>query len=183
MKTKGFVINYEILEQTSGLTDEQFGALMRALITFDKTGQEPQFNDQVLTISFNLIKVMVAKTGQEKSHKQKENASPSCSAETQQFGKAEKADYVLELFNKIWATYPRKVGKEQAKATWAKKFAKLDTKGGILFKAKKIGALLAVHQKQWAEEINNKGERGRPKQFIPHFSTWLNDEIPNTEGK
>lgn len=322
---------YEILEQTSTLTDEQFGALIRATIKYDRNGDLPKFDDPLVQISFNFVKIIVDKDKQnyeEICEKNKENAQKRWSKNTSKsdavacdrmrphataykkkktsnplvltnnsnitnknvississtnyfniyiysinqylkefnniyyfnqidnnliykyniynseksinsflrpiynsvnlnikyngsmnsiitnisntiyfnqydiansqnqkttshfeatapkFEKDQKEKYILELFDKIWVVYPRKVGKEQAKATWTKKFVRLKTQEEVLLKAKRIATLLVAHKKQWANEVNNKGEKGRPKQYIPHFSTWLNDEIPNTEGK
>lgn len=328
---------YEILEQTSTLTDEQFGALIRATIKYDRNGDLPKFDDPLVQISFNFVKIIVDKDKQnyeEICEKRRENVNKrwqknrektdtnvyktyNCiqkhtkhtivskpqktsnplvltnnsnitnknvississtnyfniyiysinqylkefnniyyfnqidnnliykyniynseksinsflrpiynsvnlnikyngsmnsiitnisntiyfnqydiansqnqkttshfEATAPKFEKDQKEKYILELFDKIWVVYPRKVGKEQAKATWTKKFVRLKTQEEVLLKAKRIATLLVAHKKQWANEVNNKGEKGRPKQYIPHFSTWLNDEIPNTEGK
>ena len=95
--------------------------------------------------------------------------------------KFNKNEYISSLFEKIWAIYPRKVGKEQAKKTWLRKLTTLKTQENILDKAKRIGMLLQKHIKAWAEETGKDGNKGRPKQYLPHFSTWLNDEIPDKE--
>lgn len=95
--------------------------------------------------------------------------------------KFNKSEYILTLFEKIWAIYPRKVGKEQAKKTWNKKLITLKTQEDILSKAQRISKLLQKHIKAWAEETGKNGNKGRPKQYLPHFSTWLNDEIPDKE--
>lgn len=91
----------------------------------------------------------------------------------------EKENYILELFEKTWLIYPHKTGKEQAKKTWSKKFNGLNTKELIREKALKIYALLENHIASWKKEVDSKGKVGRPKQFIPHFSSWLNNEIPD----
>lgn len=80
--------------------------------------------------------------------------------------------YIEELFNKIWDVYPRKVNKEDAKKTWIKKLKKLRTEEEILENAKKIGVLLTKCKKSWEDE-------GRTKNYIPHFSSWLNANIPD----
>lgn len=95
--------------------------------------------------------------------------------------KFNKNEYISTLFEKIWAIYPRKVGKEQAKKTWNRKLTTLKTQDDILNKAKRISMLLQKHIKAWAEETGKDGNKGRPKQYLPHFSTWLNDEIPDKE--
>lgn len=95
--------------------------------------------------------------------------------------KFDKNSYIYELFEKIWQVYPVKVSKEQAKKTWLKKLNKLNTKEQIYIKAKKIAMLLENHKKSWGNEVDKQGNEGRPKQFIPHFSSWLNNEIPDKD--
>lgn len=84
----------------------------------------------------------------------------------------EKEKYILTLFDKIWVFYPKKVGKEQARKTWTKKLINLKTSEEILNKSKVIFTLLNNHIKSWKDD-------GRTIRFIPHFSSWLNDEIPD----
>ena len=95
----------------------------------------------------------------------------------------DKRKYILDLFEKTWVLYPHKVGKEQAKKTWIKKLDSLKTLDDITNKARKIVLLLNNHIKSWASEVDKLGNKGRPKQYIPHFSTWLNSEVPDKEDK
>lgn len=95
--------------------------------------------------------------------------------------KFDKNKYILELFEKIWKVYPIKVSKEQAKKTWLKKLNKLNKQEDIYIKAKRIAMLLESHKKSWQTEVDKQGNEGRPKQFIPHFSSWLNNEIPDKD--
>jgi hypothetical protein len=62
-----------------------------------------------------------------------------------------------DAFERFWKCYPRKEGKQKARAA----FAKVDVD---------IGTLLAAleQQKKSAQWLKNNGE------FIPHASTWLN---------
>lgn len=64
-----------------------------------------------------------------------------------------------EEFERVWAKYPRKVGKGAARKAWAKARAKT----GFMT----IAAPLAL----WI-----KLQRGADPKFIPHFSTWLIEE-------
>jgi hypothetical protein len=64
-----------------------------------------------------------------------------------------------EEFEKVWAKHPRKVGKGAARKAWAKARAK--TEFGT------IAEPLAL----WI-----KLQAGTDPKFIPHFSTWLNEE-------
>lgn len=75
----------------------------------------------------------------------------------------------LGEFAKVWAGYPRKVGKGSAEAAWAKarKLADYET----------IAGPLRAHVRAMA---------GKDPKFIPHLSTWLNqrrweDEAPRHE--
>lgn len=95
--------------------------------------------------------------------------------------KFNKNAFIEELFNKIWQVYPVKVSKEQAKKTWLRKLNKLKDKESIYSKARRIAILLENHKKSWETETDKQGNVGRSKQFIPHFSTWLNNEIPDKE--
>lgn len=63
-------------------------------------------------------------------------------------------------FDKVWAAYPRKVGKGNARKAWAKarKIASKD----------EIAPGLWSHIKVW--------NGGTPKDKIPHLATWLNGE-------
>ena len=81
-------------------------------------------------------------------------------------------EYINSLFDKIWDTYPKKASKEQAKKTWHKKLKKLKTEEDILDKAQKIAKMLNQSRTTWVNE-------NRDKQYIPHFSSWLNDNIPD----
>ena len=87
--------------------------------------------------------------------------------------------YIMELFDKTWAIYPRKVSKEQAKKTWAKKMKCCKTPQGVRNKAAQIYKLLMSHIAMWRNEHGDDGEGARPLEYIPHFSSWLNNEIPD----
>lgn len=64
-------------------------------------------------------------------------------------------------FARFWAEYPRKVSKGQASKTWTK--LKLEAKADEV-----IGGLRrCVQSKDW---------RGRESKYLPHASSWLNNE-------
>jgi hypothetical protein len=71
-------------------------------------------------------------------------------------GSAREAEFDAE-FDKVWAAYPRKVGKDAARAKWraARRKASKD----------EIGASLWAHIKVW--------KAGTETSFIPHLATWL----------
>ena len=54
------VIYYDILEQLEDFTDEQFGHLLRAVIKFDMTGQEPKFTGE-MKVAFKCMKPILIK--------------------------------------------------------------------------------------------------------------------------
>ena len=80
--------------------------------------------------------------------------------------------YIKELFDKFYAAYIRKGGKEQAYKTWRKKLIKLKTQEEILTKARKIAKLYQSHAIEWQES-------GRDKKYIALCSSWLNSNIPD----
>jgi hypothetical protein len=63
-------------------------------------------------------------------------------------------------FEEFWSAYPRKVGKADARKSWAR-----------LTKEQKFAATAAVpmHIKYWEAA-------GRTKEYMPHPSTWINGE-------
>jgi len=258
-KKRGVIVNYDIIARTQKLNDEQFGKLMRALISYDETGVIPSL-DVSIEPYFDVIKVDIDENKAEYDRKclenkakldrywedvkkglknrknnkdtnvyngiqmytndtdkiiksssniesssnynnikktqttdssnidnslnigsfPKENSSPA-SLSLATTPKFDKKEYINSLFEKVWAIYPRKVGKEQAKKTWFKKLSYLKDANDILGRAKTICLHLNKHIKAWAEETGKDGNKGRPKQFLPHFSSWLNDEIPDKE--
>ena len=86
--------------------------------------------------------------------------------------KKELEDYIQSLFDKIWVTYPKKASKEQARKTWFKKLKKFKTEEEVLEKAQKIAKMFIQAKTSWVNE-------NRDKQYIPHFSSWLNSNIPD----
>ena len=63
-------------------------------------------------------------------------------------------------FQKFWELYPRKVGKLTAKRSWEKL--------SVENKQKALQAIVE-HRKYWVK-------KGTDWEFIPHASTWLNQE-------
>jgi hypothetical protein len=84
----------------------------------------------------------------------------------------ENEQYIKELFDKFYAVYCRKGGKEQAYKTWKKKLSKIKTQDEILTKARKIAKLYQHYANEWTE---NKTEQ----RYIPLCSSWLNANIPD----
>ena len=53
---KGFVVYFDNKEQFEMLTDEQCGALFKAMLHFASEGKEPEFSDPVLKIAFSFLR-------------------------------------------------------------------------------------------------------------------------------
>ena len=84
-----------------------------------------------------------------------------------------KETYLKDLFDNFWKTYPRKVGKAEAKKVWRK------LKPSKALFAEIIKAIQKQNQTVWHD---------MDKQYIPHASRWLRnerwlDEIPEPEQK
>ena len=83
---------------------------------------------------------------------------------------------INNYFDKIYSIYPRKVGKVQAKETFEHKLRGLE-KEEAYKKAIAIYRMLENQNQVWQAE--NDGQ-GRKVEHIPHFSTWLNDNVENS---
>ena len=83
---------------------------------------------------------------------------------------------IEEYFKKIYEIYPRKVSKIRAKETFEHKLRGYSTEEGHKI-AQKIYKTVKRQAEVWSEE--NEGT-GRRWEMIPHFSTWLNDNIENS---
>ena len=77
-----------------------------------------------------------------------------------------------ELFQYIWAEYPRKTAKAQALKTYLKKFSDCKDEFEVTKKARKIYVEMKIAIKNWQNERNGEG---RPLEYIPYFASWLND--------
>lgn len=79
---------------------------------------------------------------------------------------------VIKAFDMFWASYPRKVGKKKTKEIFLKKFTKFNNinDAGNLFNEIMNGLKLQDKSKQWEET-----------KYIPHPSTWLNQERWNDQ--
>lgn len=56
MAKSSTVLYHEILEQLEDFTNEQFGAVIRAIIEYDKNGTLPTFEDKSILIAFKVLK-------------------------------------------------------------------------------------------------------------------------------
>lgn len=93
----------------------------------------------------------------------------------------EQTDYdkIIDYFEKTWCRYPRKEGKVQAKTTFTHKvFDKDEEISRIL--ARRVYKSLERQIQAWQNENNGAG---RDKQYIPFFSSWLNDNFEDVPKK
>lgn len=88
-------------------------------------------------------------------------------------------DKIIDYFEKTWCIYPRKEGRVQAKTTFTHKvFDKDEEISRIL--ARRVYKSLERQIQSWQNENNGAG---RDKQYIPFFSTWLNDNFEDVPKK
>lgn len=78
-------------------------------------------------------------------------------------------------FDKVYSIYPRKVSKIQGKNTFTKKLQGME-KEKAHRQALAIYRMLEKQNEIWKDE--NDGE-GRKLEYIPHFSSWLNANVPD----
>lgn len=87
--------------------------------------------------------------------------------------KQEKSFDWSPFFETLWKMYPRKVNKQLAKKTFEHKVRGLDEEQ-CREKCNKIYKVQMLRQEEWKA---NKTEL----QFIAHYSTFLNANVPNSE--
>lgn len=80
---------------------------------------------------------------------------------------------IKPYFEKLWSLYPRKVNKQLAFRTFEHKVRGLSEEE-CREKCNLIYKLQTLRQKQWEQE-------GRDKQYYPHYSSLLNNEVPNSK--
>lgn len=85
---------------------------------------------------------------------------------------------IIDYFATTWEKYPRQVNKIQALRTYKYKLDGMDSELARET-ANKIYSMLQSQIKAWARE----GEHGRDMDKIPHFSTWLNANFADADGK
>ena len=107
------------------------------------------------------------------------NEQPSSRQVTNKDDDSSEYDKIIKYFEQTWLIYPRKEGKVQAKTTFTHKVYTKDEEVSRL-NALKIYKILQRQIKAWENE-NNGG--GRKNQFIPHFSSWLNDNFEDVPKK
>ena len=95
-----------------------------------------------------------------------------CVKDTKEKEELPKVD-ITPYFDKLYGLYGRKVNKQLALKTFEHKVRGL-TEEECKEKCNQIYKLQMARQKQWEQE-------GRQKQYYPHYSSWLNAEVPNSK--
>ena len=164
-KTKGLNIKYEWYEMIKILKPSDFKELIISMLLYRQYGTEPPEFSGVTQIVANEIRKSIQRTikNEEAGHN---GGNPHLKSAKAKPYTGESAD--TSLFDRFWAAYPKKVGKEYAK----KCFLRLKVDEALL---NKMIDALAV-QKQ-TDDWQRDGGR-----FIPNPSTWLNQGRWQDEG-
>lgn len=101
------------------------------------------------------------------------NFIKKCVKEYKVVEKPKLVDGWQNYFETLWKLYPRKVGKQQAIKMFQRKIIGLNeeetrNKCNLIYKA-------LIKYKQELERLNTQPE------YVKHFATWLNAEIPNSK--
>lgn len=85
---------------------------------------------------------------------------------------------IEKYFETTYSIYPRKVSKQQAKKTYEHKFRGLESD-----EARKLAIRIykSLERQITLWQAENKGN-GRELEYIPHFSSWLNDNIEDSKN-
>lgn len=205
MAKKGVLMYYDLLEQLKDFNDEQFGKVVRVMIKYDKDGIEPNIEDVQIKLAFNILKPTIDRNKQEYQYKcdrNRENINKRWNRQdTNEYDgirtntnytdndididndivinkNIEKENILKEKvdweskFEKLWSIYPRKKNKQLAKKTFEHKIRGLDNQECV-DKCNAIYKAQVISTNEW--KTNNTDE-----QFIPHYSSWLNNNVPNS---
>ena len=83
---------------------------------------------------------------------------------------SEFSELLDELFAKTYEIYPRKIARERARKVWYSKFNDCVDEEQITERARKICKMVLACKAKWDDQ-------NRDEEFMPYFSTWLNDSI------
>ena len=205
MAKKGVLMYYDLLEQLKDFNDEQFGKVVRVMIKYDKDGIEPNIEDVQIKLAFNMLKPTIDRNKQEYQYKcdrNRENINKRWNRQdTNEYDgirtntnytdndidndndivinkNIEKENILKEKvdweskFEKLWSIYPRKKNKQLAKKTFEHKIRGLDNQECV-DKCNAIYKAQVISTNEW--KASNTDE-----QFIPHYSSWLNNNVPNS---
>lgn len=82
MNDYGFYLFTDYSEKFKRLSDEQFGQLIRALLVYKKTGEEPEIDDLVVGMAFDVIRMDIDK--QAETYRNKAEAGRKGGSKTKQ---------------------------------------------------------------------------------------------------
>lgn len=217
MIRKSFVLFTEYGEKLARLTDEQLGALFRLVFAYVETGTIPTVEDQMIGMAFDFIRADLDRQAENYTRKveagrkggvakastaKQKLAEPSmpkqslAEASTIKQNVAEPStvylnknknknvnknvnknikEYIPSFFE-FWNLYPRKIGKATAEAAYKKKCTSAEVERQILDGVRRYNTL------QWSHWSSDR------TQYIPHPTTWLNqerwkDEVEPYNGK
>lgn len=182
----GFVFQDEYLERLAKLSDQEVGRLVRSLAQYHATGNEPELTGRE-SVAFDFIKVDIDradKSYQAKCQNMKRTNDSNCTQlpaiapncqqltpninnnnnkkkdikETDLTVSKEKAATLDRAFDKFWAVYPRKEGKQDAKRAFLN--IKLDDS--------LLDTMLSAIQRQ------KQTDQWSDPRYIPHPATWIN---------
>ena len=152
------------LDATETLSDSEKGRLFTALLSYAKTGEVPQLEGNeryVFPVMRNDVDNQIFDANDvHQSEREKEERKKRSKRK-----KEEKEKDLLCAFASFWQAYPRKVCKKAA----LQKFRAATEKGATL------------EQMLKALEEHKGSEQWQDPQYIPHPSTWLNQERWNDE--
>ena len=178
MSKEGFIYHDEYYELMSELTPSEQSTMLYAMVNFNRTGEEPDFDDRLLRIVWAAISTRMkadAEAYRERCEKNRENAKKRtlAIATDRKRSQAIAADIDIDTdidtdidnnntitdFDRFWSEYPKKVGKKAAQRAF--QVAKRTTT---------IDVMIAAIQKQ------KRGEQWTKNggQFVPNPATWLN---------
>lgn len=75
-----------------------------------------------------------------------------------------------ELFDKTYEIYPRKIARGRARKVWYSKFTDCEDEEQVTKRARKICKMVMLCKAKWDDQ-------NRDEEFMPYFSTWLNDSV------
>lgn len=162
----------DYLDATAELSDSEKGRLYDGLLNYARSGEVPQLTGNERFV-FPLLKNQVdrdraeyaakvkngKKGGRPSKNRTKPNKTEGNQDEEEDQDEEEEEDSLSD-FDLFWQAYPRKAGKGDARSA----FDKAMTKGVTLTKI-----LAAVAEQKGSQEWSDP-------QYIPHPSTWLNQE-------
>ena len=92
MEKKSFLIYLDYEEQFNILTDEQLGCLIRSIMKYEKTQEEPVFEDNILKLAFSFIKQQLDRDKEKWQEEKKKRSSAGKKGMAKRWKKEETED-------------------------------------------------------------------------------------------